>query len=123
MKFYRNPEIQKELLFYGVLTILAMGSMGLWQGRKSALGAGVICLVFVACVIHINRRRYETVAMMGEQIDKILHGEDVCMMDNCVEGDLAVLSTQISKIVRSLQEQQDNLQKENSLLADSMADR
>ncbi len=102
MKIMRNPELQREWILLGMIMACGVAIMGFWQGWKSALGTGGIC--------------------MGEQIDRILHGEDMPLMENCDEGDLAILSAQVKKMVRCLHEQQGNLQKEKDLLANFMAD-
>lgn len=122
MKMLRNPELQRELVLMGIITATGVGVMGFWQGWKSAFGIGVICLIFVMVFIAVSIQRYRIISLLGEQIDQILHGEDIPLMEDCGEGDLAILSTQVKKMVRCLHEQQSNLQKEKDLLADSMAD-
>lgn len=122
MKLFRNPELQKEIIVLGILSVLWMVGMGIWQGGRAFLGTGVLCLTFLGYFLFVSRKRYDNIAKMGEQIDQILHGAEVSVMENCIEGDMAVLSTQVKKMVWRLQEQQGLLQKEKSLLADSMAD-
>ncbi len=122
MNILRNPELQREWTWLGIITICGMGVIGFWQGWKSALGTGAVCLVFAAVLLIASIRRYRFISLMGEQIDQILHGEDIPLMENCSEGELAILSTQVKRLVRCLHQQQGNLQKEKHLLADSMAD-
>lgn len=122
MKILRNPELQREWILLGVITACGAGVMGFWQGWKSALGMGAVCLAWAVVLIAAAIRRYRYISTIGEQIDRILHGEDIPLMEDLGEGDLAILSTQVKKMVRCLHEQQDNLQKEKDLLADSMAD-
>jgi len=122
MKMLRNPELQRELVLMGIIAAAGVVVMGFWQGWKAALGIGVICLIFVIVFIAVSIQRYRVISLMGEQIDQILHGEDIPLMEDCGEGDLAILSTQVKKMVRCLHEQQGTLQKEKDLLADSMAD-
>lgn len=122
MNILRNPELQREWFFLGIIAVCGVGVMGFWQGWKSALGTGLVCLACLAVLVIASVRRYRIISLMGEQIDQILHGEDIPLMEDCGEGDLAILSTQVKKMVRCLHEQQGNLQKEKDLLADSMAD-
>lgn len=122
MKILRNPELKRELLLLGGFSLLSTGAMGVWQGWKPAVGAGVICLIFMSIFFAVNAMRYRKISDIGEQIDRILHGEDAPLLENCSEGELAILSTQIRKMVRRLQEQQNILQEEKELLADAMAD-
>lgn len=122
MKIMRNPELQREWILLGMIMACGVAIMGFWQGWKSALGTGGICLALVVVLVVASIRRYRLIALMGEQIDRILHGEDMPLLENCDEGDLAILSAQVKKMVRCLHEQQGNLQKEKDLLANFMAD-
>ncbi len=122
MKILRNPEWKMEWILLGIIAVCGVGAVGFWQGWKSALGTGLVCLAMMFVLAVASIRRSGFISLMGEQIDQILHGEEVSLMEDCGEGDLAVLSTQVKKMVRCLHEQQDNLQKEKDLMADSMAD-
>lgn len=122
MKYFRNPEFQRELFLAGGFSVLGVAGMGIWQGGKAGVGTGVICLLLVGVILFFNQARYEKMEKLEQQIDLILHGEEIAVLEDCVEGELAVLSTQVKKIVRCLQEQQGILQKEKVLLADYMAD-
>lgn len=122
MKFLRNPELQRELIFLSLL--MAGVTVGVWVklGRQPAVILGGMCIVFMLVFLWHNRRHYMAMSVLAEEIDRVLHGENVSIMENCREGDLPILSDQIKKMVRRLKEQQSILQKEKTFLADAMAD-
>lgn len=86
------------------------------------MAAFAICLFFISVHMIENYRRYLYIQQMGQQIDKLLHGEDISLLEDCREGDLSVLSTQINKIICRLKEQSNFLAEEKNFLADSLAD-
>lgn len=122
MEFLRNPEMKREIVVHIILGILSVIFMYMLCGMKGAGGAIVICLLFLTLLFLYNYIRYRNISKMGQQIDRILHGEEVSLMQDCQEGDLAVLSTQINKMVRRLKEQSDILVQEKIFMADSLAD-
>lgn len=122
MSIIRNPEIGKEYLLLSLITLFGAGSMGIWLGFRAALGTGGVCALMWIVFAAVNHLRYQRLSALGEQLDKILHGEDVSMLENCCEGELAVLSAQIKKVVWRLWEQQSSLEEEKKLLVDSLAD-
>lgn len=122
MKFLRNPEIQRELICMAIISASAVSFMALWQGIKPAVGIGAVCLAFIVVSIVNNFVRYRKISYAGEQLEKIFHGEDISLLEDCYEGDLAMLFTQVKKLVRVLREQRSLLEKEKKLLADFMAD-
>lgn len=122
MEYLRSPEIKRELLLQGILSIICILGMYFLCGFTGAAGSAVICFLFILLSFIANRFRYHHVAVMGEQIDRILHGENVTLMQDCREGDIAILATQINKMFRRLKEQSDKLSADKILMADYLAD-
>lgn len=122
MEFFRNPEIKKELIVQLGVSIISIFVLYMFCGVEGAIGGTVICAVFFVLHFAGNYFRYRRVQKMGQQIDQILHGEDISLMQDCQEGDLAVLSTQINKMVKRLREQSEILIQEKVFMADSLAD-
>lgn len=122
MNLFRNPEIQKTLVFYGIVAVVACVVAGFFgDGRVVVLTAGV-CAVFIFSHLLITRRRYQELAKMNEQIDRILHGKAGELWKNCEEGELSILYSQIGKMVNRLKEQTARLSEEKVFMADSLAD-
>lgn len=122
MEYFRNPEFKAELLIYLITTVLCTFGMYLFCGIPGALGAVIICLLFFLFFITTACIRYHRTAAIGDQIDRILHGEEVSLMQDCREGDIAILATQINKMTRRLKEQADQLAADKIFMADYMAD-
>lgn len=122
MKFIRNPEIQRQIIFYIMLILAASACAGVIVGR------GTVVAVFLSCtilgILHFLSTwfRYRRIARMSQNLDSVLYNEEAVLMQDCEEGELAVLHTQLEKLVRRLQEQNENLRKDKLLLADSLTD-
>lgn len=122
MKYLRNPDLQKELLGLGV--IMAAAVAGVWKlsGVQAAMAVAAISLLFLLIFLWHSKRNYASMAALAEEIDRVLHGEYISILENCKEGDLPILSAQIQKMLRRFKEQQGILEKEKLFLADAMAD-
>ena len=122
MNYLRNPEIKIEIMLHLVITTLCTLGMFLLCGIYGAVGAIAICFFYCLINIILNCIRYHRTEIMSRQIDQILHGEEVALIQDCKEGDLAILATQINKMVRRLKEQSDQLVSDKTFMADYMAD-
>lgn len=122
MEYLRNPEIKTELLIHLIITVFCTLGMFILCGSLGALGAVMMCLLFLLLNLGTNCIRYHHTAAMGNQIDQILHGGEGLLMQDCKEGDIAILATQINKMVRRLKEQSDQLAADKVFMADYMAD-
>lgn len=122
MEFFRNPEIKRELIISFCCMIFSVAILYLLCGLTAGITALVISLSFISIHITENYRRYLRIQEIGQQIDRLLHGEDISLLEDCREGDLSVLSTQIDKMVSRLKEQSAILSDEKVFLADSLAD-
>ena len=108
---------------------------GLWLAAGILLGAAGFCLnraaggmaVAVWAVLTVLNwgnviRRYREIRRLSEETDRILHGEERLELEECREGDLAVLRDEIYKMTVRLREQKDRLEEDKKYLADSLAD-
>lgn len=122
MECLRNPEIKADFLVYGMASFLCTAGMYFTCGEKGAIGGFLISLFFSGLSLWKECSRFRRIAKMGDEIDRILHGEEVSVMQDCAEGDMAILATQINKMVRRLRDQSGRLMEDKSLMADFMAD-
>lgn len=122
MKFLRNSDLQKEIFFLSLFMVAAIVGVRFKLGNQSAIVLASVCIVFLFVLLLHNCRHYKAMSNLAEEIDRVLHGEYVSIMENCREGELPILSDQVKKMVRRLKEQQSILQKEKTFLADAMAD-
>ena len=118
---FRNKEIQHFTGFYAAITAAAAAA-GLFTDIPAAFIVLVFALAALTAFLLFTRKRYDALAAMAEQIDRILHDEEEIFENCCEEGELAILQSEISKMTVRIREQNRALEKEKSHLADSLAD-
>ncbi|NLX63294.1 MAG: HAMP domain-containing histidine kinase [Clostridiaceae bacterium] len=121
MSFFRNPEIQKSLIFY-ILLILILTIAGFLLGYYNGLIVLTISILFTFLHFLITFRRYKKLAELGSDIDRILHGDDSIDLAEYSEGEMSFLQSEISKLTVQLRNQAWALKKDKQYLADSIAD-
>lgn len=93
---------------------------------SAALFAAICTLVtgLIATVIFIilTNRRYRALANMAANLDRVLAGERDIRLRDMSEGELAILSSEIDKVIARLNLTVDELQAEKLALSDSLAD-
>ena len=93
---------------------------------SAALFAAICTLVtgLIATVIFIilTNRRYRALANMAANLDRVLAGERDIRLRDMSEGELAILSSEIDKVIARLNLTVDELQAEKRALSDSLAD-
>ncbi len=72
MQFFRNTEIQKTLLLYGLLAGAATALAALWD-RRFGIFTLVLSLLFLALYLGSTYKRYRHIAALSTEIDRILH--------------------------------------------------
>lgn len=139
MKFWRNPEIKRQLLFYCILSavLLLLSSLfagavtqvrGLsWQIRENIwrlalLGTGLP--LFLAGLFHfaVTFWRYRRLAALAGQVDRFLHDPACLDFQRQEEGELAILEDEIWKMTVMLRGQADALKEERQYLCDAITD-
>ena len=97
-----------------VVAVLSPPAARIWVAA-----AGVVSLaVFVA----VSLSRHRQIQKLTVQIDEVLHNGRTVRFEKCHEGDVAVLTNELEKMVSRLARATELLQKERSGLADSLAD-
>ena len=138
MHIFRNPEVKKWMLLYGIYAVLAAVAAGvcfgsvvsssgncnvMWGFHGAVAGYVIlICAVGAGIFIVATRQRYRTITKLSEQLDEILHGMELMNFVPDEEGELAVLSSEIYKMTVRLQEQAEALQRDKNYLKDAIAD-
>ncbi len=118
--FWRNPEVRRALGISGLVTLAAAGG-ALFLGTAAALyvlGTGVL---LTAVWLVVTYQRYRRLAQMAADLDRILHGGALAVADE-QEGELAVLGTEIRKLLGRLQEKEQALTADKAFLSDHLAD-
>lgn len=121
MDFFRNPEIKKSLILYTLL-ILSFTLVGFFFGVNYGITVLFISMLFTFLHYRITFKRYKKIAVLGREIDKILHGKESIDLEGYSEGELSILQSEILKLTVRLREQAWALKQDKVYLADSIAD-
>ncbi len=120
MKDWKNPELRRELLFYGLMAS-TFGAVGLlvspWAGLLgfcAGLAGGGLHWLFL-------HRRYRELAELSQSLDRVLHNQAPVLEDSG-EGELAILRSEIRKMTLRLRESIDRLGQDKQALSQSLAD-
>ncbi|NMA93446.1 MAG: HAMP domain-containing histidine kinase [Clostridiales bacterium] len=121
MKLIRNPEIKEQLIIYmlGTAVLCALAFFFPGFAWLFALAAGIF---YIAVFLYYVNRRYREISRLSELIDRALHGSERLISEGNVEGELAILYSEICKLTLRLSEQADALRSEKLWLSSAMAD-
>lgn len=113
---YRSLIIQCIALVAGavIIAVLAPDAARLWV----AVCGAVALAFFVAVSLHRRRQ----IMRLAQQIDEILHEGRSVDLASSSEGDIAVLSNELAKMVARLERTNRLLSEERNALADALAD-
>lgn len=79
-------------------------------------------LIVTVIFIILTDRRYRALANMAANLDRVLAGERDIRLRDMSEGELAILSSEIDKVIARLNLTVDELQAEKLALSDALAD-
>lgn len=122
MKFFRNPEVKRELIILTLITVLCTGTLFLCAGLKEAAAFFPATLLFSCFHFLSTYRRHQKIIRLTEEIDAFLHGYTPLSIHGQREGELAILETEISKMTHRLKQQAENLQADKIYLLNSITD-
>ncbi|MBO4927355.1 MAG: HAMP domain-containing histidine kinase [Clostridiales bacterium] len=119
--FRNNAELRREYAICAVLTLIlvAASTMIGWQAAMAVL---ITAALFFLVRLIADIRRYRRIANLSDSIDKILHGAENVDFEEYQEGEVAILSSEIHKMVIRLREQASQLLADKRFLSDSIAD-
>jgi len=121
-KLFRNPEVKKMLLLYGIVSVIAFGVTS-WWNIKFGFFTCILCLGFIGIYLWSTYERYKKIELLAAEIDEILHGDSMSIsLDHYKEGELGILQSEIHKMTTRLHEQKLRLREDKIYLADSLAD-
>lgn len=88
----------------------------------AAICTFVTGLIVTVIFIILTNRRYHALAKMAANLDRVLAGERDIRLRDMSEGELAILSSEIDKVIARLNLTVDELQAEKLALSDALAD-
>lgn len=121
IKLFRNLDVCRSFTAMCVISLLTVG--GAWYFDKRLLiPSAAVCALFI--IVHILTLfwRYKRITALTADINKILHNEKNISINQYVEGELALLQSEIYKMTVRLREQQSKLLDDKVFLADLLAD-
>lgn len=121
MRFFRNPEIQRQLLWF-LLLAAVMTAVAFLLHPAAGAAAAFCCAVWLVLHFLVTYHRYRRIAEVGRSVDALLHGEQRVRLSGYVEGELAVLQSELEKLTVQLRRNADHLVRDKQYLADSLAD-
>lgn len=118
----RNRDFARAICVW-VLATLALLAAASLLGDVDALPwiAATSLAAGIPLIIH-TRRRYRLIAQLSNRVDAVLHGERAIDLEHMDEGELAVLTSELDKMVTRLNITADELERERQTLADALAD-
>lgn len=123
MYFLRNPEIHRLIFIYTAIAVMLGIAGGVFSNSLwITVYVAAACAIIAAVSLTETHRRYREIAALSSKIDGILHGAGIDSFVPDREGELALLSSEIYKLVVRLMEQAEALEQEKNYLADSLAD-
>lgn len=121
MMLLRNKELSRGLAVLGAIGLLltVLGFL-----HSVTCGWLVLWAFMTVTAVHLltEHHRYRRLRQLSRELDRLLRNGTVMTLSQYEEGELSILASQIEKITLCLQEAAQALQKEKSLLTDSLAD-
>lgn len=106
-----------------MLALLAGGALLIWAAPREAKVWMFALLLFAAAFfIVVSLVRHRQITRLAEEVDEVLHSGRRVDFSNCREGDVAILSNELAKMVSRLARTRDQLEHERNALSDSLAD-
>lgn len=118
---FRNREIMRFSMIYAILSIIFV-VFSFEKNRVAGFTMLFAVIVFGVLFFVFTKARYQKIAKISEQIDCMLHEEQYIHFSDANEGELAVLQSEISKMMLRIREQKDTLEKDKKYLANALAD-
>lgn len=118
----RNRELMLLVGTYVGATLLVACAACVISGPAGCLWAIGTACILGAVVALFTRARYRAIARLAAQLDDCLFAERPALLDGAREGELAILTNEIGKLLQKLAVSVDQLERDRSLLADSLAD-
>lgn len=117
----RNKEIRQFTILFLSITVIAV-TLGFLIDSVAGILVLALVIVFGTMFFVYTQARYQSIARIAEQINLVLHNEDVLIINEFEEGELSILQSEVEKMTLRIREQNDTLKKEKTHLADSLAD-
>lgn len=106
----------------GAASMVTSGASDASATLFAAICTFVTGLIVTVIFMILTDRRYRALANMAANLDRVLAGERDIRLRDMSEGELAILSSEIDKVIARLNLTVDELQAEKLALSDALAD-
>lgn len=122
MGYFRNPEIKKEGILW-LFAVLLTAFLGWYLASVKGIYLCLFCAAIFA-VIHFSSSviRYRKIAGLADEVQHFLHVFEYVDVGGEKEGELAILRTEIRKMMNKLNHQANLLMEDKKYLLNSIAD-
>lgn len=121
MNIVFDPDIRRGLIIYAAVGSAAAAA-GYAYSKPVGTAVLVLAVVFTAIYLMLTARRYRSIAALSRSIDRLLHGQEDILFSDSHEGELAILTSEITKMTVRLREQSDALAADKTRLTNAIAD-
>lgn len=119
-KLLKNKEVRRTLVLQ-VLLAAAACTVCYYIDIRAGKITIVLSLLLILIYYVSTYKRYQKIASLAGDINKLLHGDNPISLENYSEGELGILHSEIYKMTIRLREQQQKLMSDKAYLADSIA--
>ena len=116
----KNKEVRRTLVLQ-VLLAAAACTVCYYIDIRAGKITIVLSLLLILIYYVSTYKRYQKIASLAGDINKLLHGDNPISLENYSEGELGILHSEIYKMTIRLREQQQKLMSDKAYLADSIA--
>ena len=120
-KFLNNKEVRRTLYLQVLLAAVAC-AVCYYIDKFAGQITTVLSLLLILIYYISTYKRYQKIASLAGDINKLLHGDSFISIEKYSEGELGILHSEIYKMTIRLREQQQKLMSDKAYLADSIAD-
>lgn len=117
----QNAEFRRRSLLLLAVSVIACAVGFVIQPACGFLTLAV-CLFFLLYYLVTSLRRDRQMEQLSQCIDQALYGRDGALLSACQEGELAILQTQLQKLLVKLRQSSARDQEDKAFLRDSIAD-
>lgn len=117
----QNAEFRRRSLLLLAVSVIACAVGFVIQPACGFLTLAV-CLFFLLYYLMTSLRRDRQMEQLSQCIDQALYGRDGALLSACQEGELAILQTQLQKLLVKLRQSSARDQEDKAFLRDSIAD-
>ena len=117
----QNVEFRRRSLLLLAVSVIAC-TVGFVIQPACGFLTLAVCLFFLLYYLVTSLRRDRQMEQLSQCIDQALYGRDGALLSACQEGELAILQTQLQKLLVKLRQSSARDQEDKAFLRDSIAD-